>query len=150
VALRRSTLMRVAWTVVAAGVASTGLWAATDWWASAHGTPSCSWPLRIHGTATGAQPGLVRCYLQAIAEHNTAELRSVAQNIPPAHISGSDFKYSADARSGVTTVTFTPNPNDTTFVYLTIRFADGTVDNGAGLINMTAMGGNSVWRMAIG
>ncbi len=148
--LRRSTVIKVACAVLAAGVASTGLWAARDWWVSVYGTPSCSWPMRIHGTATGAQPGLVRCYLQAIAEHNTAELRSIAQNIPPAHITSSDFQYSKDARSGVTTVTFTPNPNDSTFVYLTIRFADGTVDNGADIINMTAMGGNSVWRMAIG
>jgi hypothetical protein len=150
VTLRWPTLMRVACVVLAVGVAGTGLWAAKVWWVSAHGTPSCSWPMRIHGTATGAQPGLVRCYLRAIAEHNATELKSIAQNIPPAHITGSDFRYSADARSGVTTVTFTPNPNDTTFVYLTIRFADGTVDNGAGIINMTAMGGNSVWRMALG
>ena len=148
--LRRSTAITVACAVLALGVASTGLSAARDWWVSVYGTPSCSWPMRIHGTATGAQPGLVRCYLQAIAEHNTAELRSIAQNIPPAHITASDFTYSQDARSGVTTVTFTPNPNDSTFVYLTIRFADGTVDNGADIINMTAMGGNSVWRMAIG
>jgi len=150
VTLRRSTVVKVACVVVVVGAAKAGLWAAKDWWVSVYGTPSCSWPMRIHGTATGAQPGLVRCYLQAIAEHNTAELRSIAQNIPPAHITGSDFKYSQDARSGVTTVTFTPNPNDSTFVYLTIRFADGTVDTGADIINMTAMGGNSVWRMAIG
>jgi hypothetical protein len=50
----------------------------------------------------------------------------------------------------VTTVTFTPNPNDSAFVYLTIKFADGIVDSGADIIDMTAMGGSSVWRMAIG
>jgi hypothetical protein len=150
VTLVRSAVVKAACVVFAGCAATAGLWVARDWWVSSHGTPSCSWPMRIQGTATGAQPGLVRCYLQAIAEHNTAELRAIAQNIPPAHITGSDFKYSQDARSGVTTVTFTPNPNDPTFVYLTIRFADGTVDNGADIINMTAMGGSSVWRMAIG
>ncbi len=117
---------------------------------SIYGTPSCSWPLRVRGTATGQQAGLVRCYLKAVAEHNTGQLTAVARNIPAAHITRSDFRYSQDARGGVATAIFAPNPIDSTYVYVKIRFADGTVDDSEGIINMVSMGGPSVWRMDIG
>jgi hypothetical protein len=74
---------------------------------------------------------------------------AVAQNIPPAHINSGLFMYSPDARSGVASVDLKPSPVDTTFVVVTIRFADG-VTEGTGMMNMIAMGGSSIWRMAIG
>jgi hypothetical protein len=67
----------------------------------------------------------------------------------PPHITGADFRYTPDARAGVASATFTPSPVDTTFVILTIKFADGVVDQ-AGILNMIAMGGPSTWRIAVG
>ena len=60
-----------------------------------------------------------------------------------------DLTYSADARAGLAAVTFTPNPNDTTFADVTITYADGVQEN-ASMMNMIAMGGPSGWRMNIG
>jgi hypothetical protein len=117
---------------------------------SIYGTPSCSWPLQVHGTATAQQVGLVRCYLQSVAGHDATGLNAVAANIPPFQVTGADFRYSRDARAGVATATFTPNPSDSSYAYLTIHFADGAVDSTEGIINMDSMGGPSVWRMDVG
>jgi hypothetical protein len=62
------------------------------------GTPTCSWPLQVRGTASRAQAGLVRCYLRALASRDTAGLMGVAAYIPPARITKADFTHSADAR----------------------------------------------------
>ncbi len=40
--------------------------------------PSCSWPLRVRGPATGEQAGLIRCYLRALAGHDAAGFLAVA------------------------------------------------------------------------
>jgi hypothetical protein len=120
-------------------------WDAIQTW----GTPTCSWPLQVRGTASPAQAGLVRCYLRALASRDTAGLMAVAADIPPVRITNADLKYSADARAGLATATFTPNPNDTTFASVTIAYADGVHDN-ASMMNMIAMGGPSGWRMDIG
>jgi hypothetical protein len=146
--LRRSP---AAWAAVGlmagAGLAWGGhaAWEAIQTW----GTPACSWPLQVRGTASPAQAGLVRCYLRALASRDTDGLMAVAADIPPVRITSADLTYSADARAGLATAAFTPNPNDTTSAFVTITYADG-VREGASMMNMIAMGGPSGWRMNIG
>lgn len=118
-------------------------------WASSDGTPSCAWPLRIHGEASSEQAGLLRCYLQALAEHDEAGLYAVAAKTPRVRITAADFKYSTDARAGMVTATLMPSPVDPTGVLVVIKFGDGLVEK-AGMINEIAMGGPSTWRMAVG
>lgn len=134
-------------------VAGTGaVWAGHRAWAAfedSHSTPSCSWPLRIRGTPTAAQAGLVRCYLRALAHRDTAALLAVAANIPPVRITRADLAHSADARSGRATATFLPATVDTAWLLVIITYADGATDR-LGAQNMIAMGGPSVWRMPIG
>lgn len=144
----RTPAVRTACIILIAAGAAWGMNAA---WAAyqSRRTPSCSWPLRDRGQSTAAQAGLVRCYLKALAEGNIQGLRAVAQYDPPAHISTADLAYSADARAGLATATFTPSPVDSTYVLLAIRYANGAREN-TGLINMAAMGDSSVWRMSIG
>ena len=113
------------------------------------GTPTCSWPLQVRGAASPAQAGLVRCYLRALASRDTTGLVAVAADIPPVRITSADLTYSADARAGLATAAFTPNPNDTTSAFVTITYADG-VQEGASMMNMIAMGEPSGWRMNIG
>jgi hypothetical protein len=112
-------------------------------------TPSCSWPLRIHGKPTAAQAGLVRCYLRALAGRDTGGLLAVADNMPPVRITRADLAHSADARSGLATATFLPATVDIASVPLIISYADGARDR-LGLENLIAMGGPSAWRMSIG
>jgi hypothetical protein len=145
---RRPAVIMAIWAVVAAfGV----LWLGHTAWAAFknRSTPSCSWPLRIRGKPTAAQAGLVRCYLRALAGHDTAGLAAVADNMPPVRITRADFKHSADARSGLATAAFLPATTDVAYVPLIIRYADGASDR-LGIQNLIAMGGPSSWRMAIG
>ncbi len=130
-----------------AGLAWAGhaAWEAIQTW----GTPTCSWPLQVRGTASPAQAGLVRCYLRALAHRDTAGLMAVAADIPPVRITSADFRYSADARAGLATVTFMPSPIVTDMPIVTITYADG-VQEKAGMMNMIVMGGPSGWRMNIG
>jgi hypothetical protein len=146
--LRRSPAAWAALILTAgAGLAWAGhaAWEAIQTW----GTPTCSWPLQVRGTASPAQAGLVRCYLRALAGRDTAGLTAVAAGIPPVRITSADLRYSADARAGLATAAFTPNPEDPTSASVTITYADGVREN-AGLQNMVAMGGPSGWRMSIG
>jgi hypothetical protein len=133
-------------------VAGTGLvwsghvaWGAIQTW----GTPTCSWPLQVRGTASPAQAGLVRCYLRALASRDTAGPMAVAADIPPVRITSADLRYSAGARAGLATVAVTPSPEDTTYAFVIITYADGVRQN-ASMMNMIAMGGPSGWRMSIG
>ena len=133
-------------------IAGTGLaWAGHAAWEAIQtwGTPTCSWPLQVRGTDSPAQAGLVRCYLRALASRDTAGLMAVAADIPPVRITSADLTYSVDARAGLATATFTPNPNDTTLAGVTITYANGVQEN-ASMMNMIAMGGPSGWRMNIG
>jgi len=127
------------------------VWIGHTAWAAfkSQSTPSCSWPLRVHGEPTAAQEGLVRCYLRALAGRDTAGLLAVADNMPPVRITPADFAHSADARSGLATATFTPNPSDSTNALLAITYADGARD-WLGIQNLIAAGGPSTWRMTIG
>jgi hypothetical protein len=133
--------------IVGIGLAWAGhaAWEAIQTW----GTPTCSWPLQVRGTASPAQAGLVRCYLRALASRDPAGLTAVAAGAPPVRITNADLANSADARAGLATATFTPNPNDTTSAFVTIIYADGVREN-ASMMNMIAMGGPSGWRMNIG
>jgi hypothetical protein len=74
---------------------------------------------------------------------------AVAADIPPVRITSADLRYSADARAGLATVTFTPSPIVTDMPIVTITYADG-VHERAPMINMVVMGGPSGWRMVIG
>jgi len=108
-------------------MAGTGLaWAGPAAWEAIQtwGTPTCSWPLQVHGTAGPAHAGLVRCYLRALAGRDTAGLMAVAADIPPVRITSADLAYSADARAGLATAAFTPNPVDPTSAFVTITYAD--------------------------
>jgi hypothetical protein len=118
-------------------------------WLTRDTSPSCSWPLRIRGTATADEAGVVRCYLQAEAERDIAGLYAVAQNIPKVRITSADLKYSANARSGLATAYFASSSTSVSYVGLTITYANGAAES-TGLLNMQAMGGPSTWRMTIG
>lgn len=135
--------------IIVAGAGLTGAGYAAWGAVQAHGTPACSWPLHIRGTATPAQAGLVRCYVRALAHRDTGALLAAAAGIPPVRITGADLAYSADARAGPATATFTPNPADGTSCKVTITYADGATEN-TSIMNMIAMGGPSAWRMTIG
>ncbi len=136
---------------VAAVLAAGAAWGADAAWSAVQGrnSPSCSWPLRVHGTASSEQSGVVRCYLQALAQRDTAGLMKVADDDPAVRLTATDLAHSADARAGLATATFTPSPVDDTYVLLTITFADGRNEK-TGIMNMTAMGGPSAWRIQIG
>ncbi|MCW2932011.1 MAG: hypothetical protein JWM19_2973 [Actinomycetia bacterium] len=121
------------------------IWDAVETW----GTPTCSWPLQVRGTASPAQAGLVRCYLQALANRDTSGLMAVADYIPPVRITKADLSHVTDARSGLATATFTQNQVSTSVASVAIVYADGARDD-LDIINMDAMGGSSGWRMAIG
>lgn len=112
-------------------------------------TPSCSWPLQVSGKATSAQAGLVRCYLQALAKRDSTGLSALAVKYQGVHITKDDLIHSSDSRAGPATATFRPNPSDSTDVAVTIRYADGAMEQ-TGLTNMIAFGGHSAWRMDIG
>src|SRR5262249_15316403 len=123
--------------LLALGVA--GRWAYAEWEA-AHGTPSCSWALRIHGTATSGPGSLVRCYIQALVTRDPALMKAIAEKTSGSEVTSAAFKYAKDARAGVASATITPNPSDTTDANLEIRFADGVVQS-TGLTNEIAFGG---------
>jgi hypothetical protein len=144
---RRTAVLAVI--VVVGGAALT--WGGRVAWETyeTRGTPACSWPLQVRGTASPAQAGLVRCYLRALASGDTAGLTAVAADMPPVRITGADLAYSADARAGLATAAFTQSPVDATSAFVIITYADGVRQN-ASMMNMVAMGGPSGWRMNIG
>jgi hypothetical protein len=93
--------------------------------------PSCDWPANIQG-ANSVQDGLIRCYLRAIADRSTSELRSVV----PAHSDGGPtgfgstvFTHAADARSGTATVSVIGNAVDDADATVAIRYADQAHDD---------------------
>jgi len=140
-----------AWAAVAIAAAAGLAWGGRLAWHAIQtwGTPTCSWPLAVRGPADPAQTGLVRCYLRALAGRDTAGLLAVAADIPPVRITRADLTYSADARAGLATATYTPSPVDDPDYEVTITYADGVTEN-ASMMNMIAMGGPAGWRMIIG
>jgi hypothetical protein len=141
----RARMVRTLWAVVAVALVAGGGYA----WATHDNSPSCSWPMRIRGDAPAPQAGVVRCYLRALAQRDLSGLYRIADYIPKNHITTAAFAHSADARSGLATVSFAPATISVSWVGLRITFADGAVEV-TGLTNMQAMGGPSTWRMAIG
>jgi len=132
-----------------AGAVACGAWAVVAWAESVYGTPSCSWPVRIRGTATSDQEGLVRCYLLALASGDRSGMSAVATRTPPTRITSIDFRDSADARAGTATAIFIPNPVDSSAADVEVHFADGVVAH-LDLVNEDAWGGPNLWRMQIG
>jgi hypothetical protein len=149
-ASRRARLLIVA---VLAGVA---LLAAVAWYVKASGeglptsVPSCSWPLKVRGPATSEQAGLLRCYLRALAAHDSGGLLAVADTsgAPIRIITRADFTHAADARAGTATATFTPDQTDIADVTVTISFAD----QGRQTVDMHIANPSSAhsWRLDIG
>lgn len=110
--------------------------------------PSCAWSLRVRGHATSEQAGLIRCYLRAIAQHDTNGLLAVAYTTNgPVRITARDFRHSADARAGIATATLGPVGDDYSYA-VTIVFADHARDTVAmGPANPASL---HSWRLGIG
>jgi hypothetical protein len=110
--------------------------------------PSCSWALRARGDATSEQAGLVRCYLRALAHHDSGGLLAVAYTTSgPVRITAKDFRHAADARAGVATATFVPGQEDYDHA-VTIVSADHATETVAmGLANPASF---HSWRLGIG
>jgi hypothetical protein len=108
--------------------------------------PSCSWPLSVHGQPTAVQTGLLKCYLRALATHDTSGLAAVADQ--PAHLTGSDFALAGAAKSGVAAARFTQNQVASGTVDVAITFADGkTTSLEMVLANPASW---QSWRLVIG
>lgn len=89
--------------------------------------PSCFWMADIK-QANSDQAGLIRCYLKAIAQHDTSGLRSVvraAGDDGPTGFTAADYSHAADALGGRASVTVTPNDSDSADATVSIRYADG-------------------------
>jgi len=113
-------------------------------------TPACSWPLHVRRPMTSAQAGLIRCYLRALAHHDAAGLQAVAYNDTnrPVRITAKDFRYAADARSGVATATHGPAGEQAYAYAVTIVFADHARETVAmGPVNPSV---DNSWRLGIG
>jgi hypothetical protein len=110
--------------------------------------PTCSWPLRVHGSASREQAGLIRCYIRALATHDVAGLQAVADNDPPVRITAGQFTHAADARAGTATATFVPDQTDGADVTVKIAFANGTSDTVSVVLANPASAHS--WRIQIG
>ena len=110
--------------------------------------PSCSWPLQVRGAATNERAGLIRCYLKALAEHDTRGLLAVADTTTrPVHITAADFAHAADARSGTATATFKHSEMDYTFSVV-IQFADHARE--IVVMELANPSSSHSWRLGIG
>jgi hypothetical protein len=142
----------VVWVAAAVGAVILALGGIVAWVQLTGGlptsVPSCSWPLRVRGPATGEQAGLIRCYLRALARHDPAGLLVVADTTSTqVRITAAAFKHAADARAGTATATFTAAGNDSAFI-VTIVFAD----HARATLAMVLANPASVhsWRLGIG
>lgn len=108
--------------------------------------PACSWPLRVTGHATATQTGLIRCYLQAIAQHDLGALRGLDN--PAYRATAAQLAQTADARSGLATAAVTISTEDTGIGTVRIGYADGaTCSLGIEVVNPAVAGS---WRLDIG
>jgi len=101
--------------------------------------------MRVHGTGTADEAGVVRCYLEDLAHRNTAGLAAISDS-PTTRITASDLTFAADARAGLATADLAPSTISVSIVGITITYANGAKES-AVLVNMQAMGGPSTWRM---
>jgi hypothetical protein len=88
---------------------------------------SCSWSADVQH-ANPVQEGLIRCYLRAIADRSTKELRSVVPargDDGPTGFGSEVFAHAADARSGPASVDVVGNDVDDADATVDIRYADG-------------------------
>jgi hypothetical protein len=76
-------------------------------------------------------------------------LDAVADDDPPISITEADLTHSADARAGLATATFTPDPVDSADTSLTIRYADGVSDDNLEILLVNPQSASS-WRLRIG
>src|SRR5260370_24083405 len=139
---RKTAVWAVGIIVGGTGLAWAGhtAWVAYETW----GTPTCSWPVQVRGTANLAQTGLIRCYLRALAHRDTAGLMAVAADIPPVRITKADLKYSADARAGLATATFDGGPVDPNIYGGTITDANRATGTKSDCDSSTISGAGSV------
>ena len=108
--------------------------------------PACSWPLRVSGSATAAQTGLIRCYLQAVAQHDLGALKGLAN--PAYRPTVAQLAQTADARAGRATAADTMSVEDTGIGTVQIDYADGATSSfGIEIVNPTVTGS---WRLDIG
>ncbi len=114
---------------------------AGHWYLNRASTPSCSWPMRVHGSATPQQIGLVRCYLKDLSMRDTQVLAGLmAVTTQGDRITATDLQHSEDARSGLATALFSQNPSDTTNVSVAITFADGVTPPPSGFRRVRVRG----------
>ena len=108
--------------------------------------PACSWPLRVTGHATAAQTGLIRCYLQAVAQHDLGALNGLAN--PAYRVTGAQLAQTADARAGLAAAAIAMSPDDTGIGTVLINYADGaTCSFGIEIVNPQVAGS---WRLDLG
>ncbi|HEX3348894.1 MAG TPA: hypothetical protein VHS58_12425 [Acetobacteraceae bacterium] len=89
--------------------------------------PHCQWPLTVVGSAPGAQVGLVRCYVKALAQNSLNDLVPLisAGNGFPVTLTEADLVHARDAASGTATATFETNSSDAFDASVSLRYADG-------------------------
>ena len=106
--------------------------------------------MRLIGKAGPHQTGLMRCYLQALARHDSPEMNEVAYRNYPGGISirPAAFAHSADARSGVATVRLFQNQVDTSAYAVIIRFADGAREKA--WMDLANPASGISWRLEVG
>jgi hypothetical protein len=129
-----------------AGALTAGCTTLAGIWGEPGAAPACSWPLRVTGHATAAQTGLIRCYLQAVAQHDLGALKGLAN--PVYRVTGAQLAQTADAQVGLATATITMSPDDTGIGAVQIDYADGaTCSFGIEIVNPQVAGS---WRLDIG
>ena len=133
--------------LVVAG-AGIGTWVLLERGALPTSVPSCAWPLRGACRVPADEAGLIRCYVRALAQADLPALQGLAEPDPAHLITAAQLAYSGDARAGLATATFTPNPSDSVYFTVHIRFADGA---GESLPMVLANPESShSWRLDIG
>lgn len=119
---------------------------------SVSSVPNCEWPLVVLGKASGAQVGLIRCYLQGLAHRSLNELAPLTSVVPdvPVTLTRADLRHAGDAASGTASAAFDINSSDPFDASVTIRFANGAHDT----VSMDARNvmepASRSWRLNIG
>jgi len=102
----------------------------------------------VRGSATAEQAGLIRCYTRALAHHDLPALRELVDPDPVRKITSAQLAHSADARAGLATATFSPNPSDNAYVTVAISYADGVSETFP--VELANPASAHSWRIAIG
>jgi hypothetical protein len=126
---RRLVLAIAAIPVLVLAATAIGAWAVLATGALPTSVPSCSWPLRVHGRVPADEVGLIRCYVRALAQADLPALRGLVEPDPAHRITVAQLAHAGDARAGLATATFTPNPSDSAYFTVGIKFADGASES---------------------